>query len=604
MGDFFKLVQRNVKFDRSRFEKDIAIFASKKEGSSSSDVDRARGDSLDFFGSKAAAGKLTSSSKNVAPTTEDAASDEEEQADVGSVSDSSEDVAPAGDVRDAKGNRKLHHINVRGSDVPPPFIDFARFATAGVPDYLTRNLQQPIPEGLGYAQPTPIQMQAIPVLLKRRELLACAPTGSGKTAAFLIPALTLLKQPGKVGLRAVVLSPTRELSEQIYRQLLIMCRGRKWRCFHLTKANAKSFSEPDSSKRKDVLVTTPMRLVHLIKESGIDLSAVELLVLDEADRLLESRPGEEGFDEQIDAILSACSGKHCNRAMFSATMPQGIERLASTFLRDPIRITIGARNSAAVSVKQELVFVGREDGKLDAFRALVQKGLKLPTLVFVQSKDRATQLYTELAYDGLKVDVIHSDRTLAQRSEVIQKFRGGEVWVLICTELMARGIDFKGVSTVINFDFPQSTVSYIHRVGRSGRAGREGHAVTFFTESDAPLLRSIAGVMHASGCDIPEWMLDLGKNEKTRKKIAHTAPNRPGIKTQTGAKSDASKSDTSKRKRKRTEATGQNNEEGSVVEKTEKGDAPKKKGKTKKDLLKNNIKKSIVQKSKKSKRND
>jgi ATP-dependent RNA helicase DDX52/ROK1 len=326
---------------------------------------------------------------------------------------------------------------------------------------------------------------------------------------------------------------------------------------------------------------------------------VELLVLDEADRLLESRPGEEGFDEQIDVILSACSSKHCNRAMFSATMPQGIERLASTFLRDPIRITIGARNSAAVTVKQELVFVGREDGKLDAFRALVQKGLKLPALLFVQSKDRATQLYTELAYDGLKVDVIHSDRTLAQRSEVIQKFRGGEVWVLICTELMARGIDFKGVSTVINFDFPQSTVSYIHRVGRSGRAGREGHAVTFFTESDAPLLRSIAGVMHASGCDIPDWMLDLGKNEKARKKIAHTAPNRQSIKTNTGGKVDASKSD--KRKRKRPEAPGT---EGATAGKGEKGDAPKKKGKTKQELLRSNIKKSIKKRSEKSKKHD
>ena len=150
-------------------------------------------------------------------------------------------------------------------------------------------------------------------------------------------------------------------------------------------------------------------------------------------------------------------------------------------------------------------------------------------LVFVQSKQRATQLYTELVYDSLKVDVIHSDRTVAQRTNIIKQFRSGDIWVLICTELMARGIDFKGVNTVINFDFPQSTVSYIHRIGRSGRAGREGHAVTFFTETDAPLLRSVAGVMSASGCSIPQWMLDLGKNSKKRKQLMQKAPSRTPI---------------------------------------------------------------------------
>lgn len=201
--------------------------------------------------------------------------------------------------------------------------------------------------------------------------------------------------------------------------------------------------------------------------------------MDEADRLFEL-----GFVEQVDTVMSACTHRSLKRALFSATMMQGVETLARTVLRDPVRLTIGARNAATHSIAQELVFVSSEDGKLLAFRQMIQRGLAVPLLIFVQSKERAQQLYNELVYDDLKVDVIHADRTQHQRTESIKKFRAGTVWVLICTDLMARGIDFIGVNTVLNYDFPQSTVSYIHRIGRTGRAGRKGHAITFFTETD------------------------------------------------------------------------------------------------------------------------
>lgn len=174
-----------------------------------------------------------------------------------------------------------------------------------------------------------------------------------------------------------------------------------------------------------------------------------------------------------------------------------------------IRISIGVANAGATTIDQKLVFVGREDGKLLAMRQLVQAGLKPPVLIFLQSKDRAKELFRELVYDGINVEVIHAERTQEQRDNIIRRFRTGDIWVLICTDLMARGVDFKGVNMVINYDFPQSAVSYIHRIGRTGRAGRRGTAVTFFTEDDVPYLRSIANVMKLSGCEVPDWMLTI-----------------------------------------------------------------------------------------------
>ena len=159
-----------------------------------------------------------------------------------------------------------------------------------------------------------------------------------------------------------------------------------------------------------------------------------------------------------------------------------------------------------------------------------------PVIIFVQSRERAAALFKELVYDGINVDVIHADRTKKQRDTIIKKFRIGETWVLIATDLMARGMDFKGVNCVINYDFPQSTVSYVHRIGRTGRAGRKGKAITFFTESDMKYLRSIANVMKISGCeDVPEWMLKLKKqNRSERKYMKKYAPKRSRISTTSG----------------------------------------------------------------------
>ncbi|XP_023588423.1 probable ATP-dependent RNA helicase DDX52 isoform X4 [Trichechus manatus latirostris] len=383
--------------------------------------------------------------------------------------------------------RNKHKIHVQGTDLPDPIATFQQLDQ----EYkINSRLLQNILDS-GFQVPTAIQMQAIPVMLHGRELLASAPTGSGKTLAFSIPILMQLKQPTNKGFRALIISPTRELASQIHRELLKISEGTGFRIHLIHKAAvaAKKFG-PKSSKRFDVLVTTPNRLIYLLKQDppGIDLTSVEWLIVDESDKLFED--GKTGFRDQLASIFLACTSHKVRRAMFSATFAYDVEQWCKLNLDNVITVSIGARNSAVETVEQELLFVGSETGKLLAMRELVKKGFNPPVLVFVQSIERAKELFHELIYEGINVDVIHAERTQLQRDNTVHSFRAGKIWVLICTALLARGIDFKGVNLVINYDFPTSSVEYIHRIGRTGRAGHKGKAVTFFTEDDKPLLRS------------------------------------------------------------------------------------------------------------------
>eukprot|EP00899_Mesostigma_viride_P011537 jgi/Mesvir1/20384/Mv12289-RA.1 len=508
--------------------------------------------------------------------------------------------------------RKRLRIHVKGTLVPLPLKSLSELA-----DRSSSRKIRPVIEGLaerGIVEPSPIQRQAIPVLLQGRELFACSATGSGKTLAFLLPLLlrlvdrgegaeSITPQPatqpessptadetpakkkqkkikggseagkntpatpavretdvdgaaatpsskagrknaavvadasgpvparssdggvglsGKGGVRAVVLCPTKELAQQTMREWQKLfhhtagssAKAVGLRAVLLTKATAAGVDLSVSAPSPvDILFATPLLLEHLLEAGKVNLKRAEFLVLDEADKLFEM-----GFVEQVDAILAACDASRLCKALFSATLPDTVEELARTVMHDPVRVTIGERNAAASTVAQKLLFVGREEGKLLAIRQMVKEGLHPPMLIFVASKERANDLFKELAYDDLKVDVIHADRTPAQRAAVVDNFRAGKVWLLITTDVMARGMDFKGVNCVMNFDFPESATSYVHRIGRCGRAGRPGTAITLFTESDAPCLRSIANVMVASGCEVPKWMLSLGLQSKKKKK--------------------------------------------------------------------------------------
>ncbi len=476
--------------------------------------------------------------------------------------------------------RNAMKIKVKGSEpiVSPAGTFAAMNIDASVKEAICANVEKS-----EWKEPTPIQMQAIPALLSGRDVLAAAPTGSGKTAAFVIPLLSIVaaakygndnngsgtksskEAKNKKGIKGLMLAPTRELADQIYREAERLCEGKRLRICLLQKKSLNSSHPSEGNERAsfrqyDILVSTPMRLVTLIRANAVDLSGLKVVALDEADKLFEHHPvpssgkdsgggddddedkaiGADGgeaqysaFLNQVDEILAECpDGKAVQRALFSATIGPMVKELASQFLVNYVHITVGTENAGASDIEQKLLFVGREDGKLLAIRQLVQQGLKPPVLIFLQSVQRAKALFKELAYDGINVDIIHADKSAQQREQTVRRFRLGEVWVLICTDLMARGVDFKGVNMVINFDLPQSAVAYVHRIGRTGRAGRKGLAVTLFTEADIPCLRPIANVVKLSGGEVAEWMLSIPKMKtKDKKALRRSAPERRDIST-------------------------------------------------------------------------
>ncbi|XP_062132489.1 DEAD box protein 52 homolog [Drosophila sulfurigaster albostrigata] len=416
--------------------------------------------------------------------------------------------------------RKEHGITVLGKDVPAPISTFDELQQYKLLPRLKENLLS-----FGFEQPTPIQMQALPVLLKNRALMACAPTGSGKTLAFLTPIINGLRCHQTTGLRALVLAPTRELAQQIYRACMELTRSTGLRAHIISKVSeAQQQYGPECKQKYDILVSTPNRVRFLLQQQPplLDLSRIEWFVLDEADRLMED--GKNNFKEQLDVIYEACTHSQKRVAFFSATYTVPVAKWALRHLKQLVRVTIGVANSATDTVQQELLFVGSESGKLIAVREMVRQGLQPPVLVFVQSKERAKQLFEELLYDGINVDVIHAERTQHQRDNCVRAFREGNIWVLICTELMGRGIDFKGVNLVINYDFPPTSISYIHRIGRTGRAGRPGRAVTFFTQDDTANLRSIAQIIKNSGGEVPDYMLKMKKVKKSEAKMRAKKP--------------------------------------------------------------------------------
>ncbi|KAM6569057.1 hypothetical protein CsatB_017042 [Cannabis sativa] len=419
--------------------------------------------------------------------------------------------------------RKEHNIHVAGNTVPSPLTDFEELSSRyGCKAKLLRNLAD-----LGIKQPTPIQRQAIPILLSGRECFACAPTGSGKTLAFVCPMLMKLKPASKDGVGAVILCPTRELASQTIRECKKFAEGSKFCIKLMTK---QLIRKADLSKFScDILVSTPLRLKLAIRKKKLNLSRVQYLVLDESDKLFEL-----GLLKQIDCIVKACSNPSIVRSLFSATLPDFVEELARTIMHDAVRVIIGRKNTASENVKQKLVFAGSEEGKLLALRQSFAESLNPPVLIFVQSKERAKELYAELLVDDIRVDVIHSDLTQEQRDSAVDNFRAGKTWVLIATDVIARGMDFKAINCVINYDFPDSTSAYIHRIGRSGRAGRSGQAITLYTEEDIPFLRNIANEMKSSGSVFPSWAIGLQKKKwkkhRPRRDTISTTPQDKGEK--------------------------------------------------------------------------
>ncbi|MEK6694096.1 MAG: DEAD/DEAH box helicase [Nitrospirota bacterium] len=335
----------------------------------------------------------------------------------------------------------------------------------------------------GFTEPTPIQAQAIPPGLEGRDVLGCAQTGPGKTAAFAIPMVERLAAGPKGHPRALILAPTRELAIQI--QETIDKLGRSQRIFATTVVGGADMNAQIRGlrQRPDIIVATPGRLLDHMWNGTISLLKMQILVLDEADRMLDM-----GFAPQINQILEALPEER-QTLLFSATIPTNVADLVRASVKDPVRVTIGKSATAADRAEQALHHTTREDktklllSLLDADRDSV--------LVFTRTKHGADRLGRALGSAGHKVATIHGDRSLSQRRAALEGFRRGTFRVLVATDVAARGIDVANIGHVVNYDMPNSPEDYIHRIGRTARVKASGRATSFITSEDHIGLRAI-----------------------------------------------------------------------------------------------------------------
>jgi ATP-dependent RNA helicase DDX52/ROK1 len=264
----------------------------------------------------------------------------------------------------------------------------------------------------------------------------------------------------------------------------------------------------------DIIITTPLRLVNCLQSGNLDLKNVRHLVLDEADRLLDVE-----FHSQIVEIIAACTHQQLQKAVFSATLPAGAEKVALDVMHNPIRTVVGLKDTPLPLIAQSLTYVADEHSKLPSLLTYLSHSYNPPVLIFTSSQPRASSLAEELVLNNVShVDCLHAGMSRKERDDSVSRMRRGESWIMVTTDVMARGMDFKGVREVINYDFPTSVQNYIHRIGRTGRAGREGKAVTYFTNEDAPSLKTIANVLLQSGSPVPAWIAKLPKPSKMKRR--------------------------------------------------------------------------------------
>jgi ATP-dependent RNA helicase RhlE len=366
----------------------------------------------------------------------------------------------------------------------------------------------------GYETTTPIQAQAIPSALAGRDVLGCAQTGTGKTAAFSLPILERLasQRPGGRAIRALVVTPTRELAAQIGESLQTYGK-------HLSLRGAVIFGgvtqarQVDALRRGvDVLVATPGRLLDLIDQRHVRLDAVEILVLDEADRMLDM-----GFIRDVRAIVARVPAKR-QTLLFSATMPPEIQSLADSMLVDPVKVSVAPQATTAEKVDQHVYMVARED-KQALLTHLLQDRAMTRTLVFTRTKHGADRVAKRLERSRIPAAAIHGNKSQNARLRALDDFKRGRTRVLIASDLAARGLDIDDVSHVINFDLPNEPETYVHRIGRTARAGASGIALSFCAAEEREYLRDIERIIRAEVPIVTDHPFDAGHG-----KLAARAP--------------------------------------------------------------------------------
>ena len=339
-------------------------------------------------------------------------------------------------------------------------------------------------ELLGYAEPTPIQQQAIPVILSGRDLIGCAETGTGKTAAFLLPLIQKISEKSRPGVRVLVLAPTRELATQIHQNYRELNRAKHNRAVAIIGGANMRTQINDLRRPTSVVIATPGRLLDLIERRALSLSTVEFLVLDEADRMLDM-----GFLPAIRRILEMLPTKR-QTMLFSATMSAEIERLARTTMKQPALVEVSPRGKAASTVEQVAYPVAQES-KTALLIDLLEREKFERVLVFARTRRGAERLSHILSARDHSVNQIHSDRSQSQREAALRGFRDGRTRVLVATDIAARGLDVDSVSHVINYDVPSAPEDYVHRIGRTGRAGNTGRAISLVAPVDEISMRAI-----------------------------------------------------------------------------------------------------------------
>lgn len=406
---------------------------------------------------------------------------------------------------------------------------------------LLKNIQQALTEE-GYTNPTPIQQQAIPIILEGTDLVGCAQTGTGKTAAFAIPIINYLHRlvgssAKKKNIRTLVVTPTRELAIQIDESFNTYGKYTNIRSMVIFGGVSQVPQVDQLKKGIDILIATPGRLLDLHKQGFIDLDHLHFLVLDEADQMLDM-----GFINDVKKIVKLTPDNR-QTLLFSATMPMAIRELADTFLTKPKYVSVTPVSSTAETVNQKVYFVGKED-KRKLLYHIIRNDKIDNVLVFTRTKHGADNVVKALKKNNVTAEAIHGDKSQNARQRVLDAFKNKEISVLVATDIAARGIDIESLPFVINFDIPNISETYVHRIGRTGRAGNSGLAISFCAKDEQPYWKDIEKLIKINVKvvnDHPYPYTDIPENPDAK----------PDLRNKKNALSNSRKSEGSKKNKKR-----------------------------------------------------
>jgi ATP-dependent RNA helicase RhlE len=408
--------------------------------------------------------------------------------------------------------------------------------------HLIKNIQTALAEE-GYESPTSIQEQAIPIILEGTDLVGCAQTGTGKTAAFAIPIINYLHKIGgsstkKKVIRCLVVTPTRELAIQIDESFNTYGKYTNIKSMVLFGGVNQASQVEQLQKGMDIVIATPGRLLDLHKQGYVDLDSLHFLVLDEADQMLDM-----GFINDVKKIVKLTPDNR-QTLLFSATMPMAIRELADTFLRKPKYVTVTPVSSTAENVEQKIYYVNKEDKRKLLYHIIRNESIS-NVLVFVRTKHGADNAVKALKKNGITAEAIHGDKSQNTRQRVLESFKNQEISVLVATDIAARGIDIDNLPFVLNLDLPNIPETYVHRIGRTGRAGNSGIAISFCSQDELPYWKDISRLIKVPVKEIKDHPFGFSLEAEVKEDV------KPDLRNKNKESNNSRKSAASKKNKKR-----------------------------------------------------